>query len=54
MILPTGEIFIEGGLKNGNNDATAVRAPESYNPATGPGGCCPRARSCAATTARRC
>ncbi len=35
VILPTGEIFIEGGLKNGSNDATGVRAPESYNPATG-------------------
>ncbi|MEQ1636559.1 MAG: galactose oxidase-like domain-containing protein [Methylococcales bacterium] len=35
IILPTGEVFIEGGLKNGSNDATGVRAPESYNPATG-------------------
>lgn len=35
IILPTGEIFIEGGLKNGSNDATGVRAPETYNPATG-------------------
>lgn len=35
VILPTGEIFIEGGLKNGSNDATGVRAPESYNPSTG-------------------
>jgi hypothetical protein len=35
IILPTGEIFIEGGLKNGSNDATGVRAPEIYNPSTG-------------------
>jgi hypothetical protein len=35
IILPTGEIFIEGGLKNGSNDATGVRAPETFNPATG-------------------
>jgi Domain of unknown function (DUF1929) len=35
IILPTGEIFIEGGLKNGTKDATGVHAPESYNPATG-------------------
>ena len=35
VILPTGEILIEGGLKNGSNDATGVRAPETYNPATG-------------------
>jgi hypothetical protein len=35
IILPTGEIFIEGGLKNGLNDMTGVRAPETYNHATG-------------------
>ncbi|MFN0193688.1 MAG: galactose oxidase-like domain-containing protein, partial [Aestuariivirga sp.] len=35
IILPTGEIFIEGGLKVGNNDATGVRAPETYDPAKG-------------------
>lgn len=35
IILPTGEIFIEGGLKAGNNDATGVRAPETYDPASG-------------------
>lgn len=35
VMLPTGEIFIEGGLKNGSNDATGVRAPETYNPITG-------------------
>ncbi|MPZ34713.1 MAG: DUF1326 domain-containing protein [Rhodospirillales bacterium] len=35
IILPTGEIFVEGGLKNGTNDATGVRAPETYDPATG-------------------
>ena len=35
VILPTGEVFIEGGLKSGTNDATGVRAPETYNPATG-------------------
>lgn len=35
VILPTGEIFIEGGLKNGLNDATGVRAPEIYHPASG-------------------
>ena len=35
IILPTGEIFVEGGLKNGSNDATGVRAPETFNPATG-------------------
>jgi hypothetical protein len=35
IILPTGEILVEGGLKSGSNDATAVRAPESFNPATG-------------------
>ena len=35
IILPTGEIFIEGGLKNGSNDATGVRAPETYNPVSG-------------------
>lgn len=35
IILPTGEVFIEGGLKNGSNDATGVRAPETYNPVSG-------------------
>lgn len=35
VILPTGEILIEGGLKNGSDDTTGVRAPESYDPATG-------------------
>lgn len=35
VILPTGEVFIEGGLKNGSNDATGVRAPEMYNPVSG-------------------
>lgn len=35
VILPTGEILIEGGLKNGFDDSTGVRAPESYDPATG-------------------
>ena len=35
IVLPTGEIFIEGGLKNGSNDATGVRAPETYNPVSG-------------------
>ncbi len=35
VILPTGEIFIEGGLKNGSNDTTGVRAPETYNPTSG-------------------
>ena len=35
VILPTGEIFVEGGLKNGSNDTTGVRAPETYNPASG-------------------
>jgi hypothetical protein len=35
VILPTGEIFIEGGLKNGLNDATGVRAPEIYHPVSG-------------------
>lgn len=35
IILPTGEIFIEGGLKSGLNDSTGVRAPETYHPASG-------------------
>ncbi|MGQ0779081.1 MAG: galactose oxidase-like domain-containing protein [Pseudonocardiales bacterium] len=35
VILPTGEILIEGGLKNGSDDSTGVRAPESYDPASG-------------------
>lgn len=35
VILPTGEILIEGGLKNGSDDSTGVRAPESFDPATG-------------------
>ena len=35
VILPTGEILIEGGLKSGSNDSTGVRAPELFNPATG-------------------
>jgi hypothetical protein len=35
VILPTGEILIEGGLKNGSNDATGVRAPELFQPTTG-------------------
>jgi hypothetical protein len=35
VILPTGEIFIEGGLKNGSNDSTGVRAPELYDPVAG-------------------
>ena len=35
VILPTGEILIEGGLKNGSDDNTGVRAPESYDPIAG-------------------
>lgn len=35
VLLPTGEIFIEGGLKNGSDDTTGVRAPELYNPVSG-------------------
>lgn len=35
ILLPTGEVLVEGGMKNGSSDATAVRAPESFNPATG-------------------
>lgn len=35
VILPTGEIFIEGGLKNGSNDATGVKSPELYDPVAG-------------------
>ncbi|MGI8694608.1 MAG: galactose oxidase-like domain-containing protein [Geodermatophilaceae bacterium] len=34
VILPTGEIFAEGGLKNGSSDTTGVKRPELYNPAT--------------------
>ncbi|MBA3249765.1 MAG: DUF1929 domain-containing protein [Geodermatophilaceae bacterium] len=34
VILPTGEVFAEGGLKNGSSDATGVKRPELYNPAT--------------------
>ncbi|MGE0469512.1 MAG: galactose oxidase-like domain-containing protein [Nitrospira sp.] len=41
IILPTGEIFIEGGLKNGLNDATGVRAPEIYDPVSGTWGVLP-------------
>lgn len=33
VILPTGEIFIEGGLKNGSDDSTGVRQGELYDPA---------------------
>ncbi|MDQ3287329.1 MAG: DUF1929 domain-containing protein [Pseudomonadota bacterium] len=35
IILPTGEIFIEGGLKSGIDDSTGVRAPEAYDPVSG-------------------
>jgi hypothetical protein len=33
VILPTGEVFIEGGLKNGSNDGSGVKRPEMYSPA---------------------
>src|SRR5207244_6757159 len=32
VILPTGEVFIEGGVKDPNNDATAVKRGELFNP----------------------
>ncbi len=32
VLLPTGEVFIEGGVKNPNNDATAVKRGEMFNP----------------------
>ena len=35
VILPTGEVFVEGGLKNGSDDSTGVRAPETYDPMSG-------------------
>ncbi len=34
VILPTGEIFIEGGVKNPSNDGTAVKRGEMFNPDT--------------------
>ena len=34
VILPTGEIFIEGGVKNPNDDGTAVKRGEMFNPDT--------------------
>jgi hypothetical protein len=37
VILPTGQILIEGGLKNGSDDSTGVRAPELFTP-SGSGG----------------
>jgi hypothetical protein len=35
VILPTGEVFIEGGVKNTSNDATAVKRPELFDPEGG-------------------
>ncbi|MBM3734254.1 MAG: DUF1929 domain-containing protein [Acidobacteria bacterium] len=34
VILPTGEVFIEGGVKNFNDDNTAVKRGEMFNPET--------------------
>jgi Galactose oxidase-like, Early set domain len=34
VILPTGEILIEGGLKVGSSDATGVTSPELFDPTT--------------------
>jgi hypothetical protein len=34
VLLPTGEVFIEGGVKNPNNDATAVKRGELFDPDT--------------------
>lgn len=34
VLLPTGEIFIEGGVKDPGSDATAVKAGELFNPET--------------------
>jgi hypothetical protein len=34
VLLPTGEVFIEGGVKDPNNDATAVKRGEMFNPET--------------------
>lgn len=31
---PTGEVFIEGGVKNPNDDATAVKHGELFDPVT--------------------
>jgi hypothetical protein len=35
VMLPTGEVFIEGGVKNPNDDATAVKRGELFDPDTG-------------------
>jgi hypothetical protein len=34
VLLPTGEVFIEGGVKNPSNDASAVKRGEMFNPET--------------------
>jgi hypothetical protein len=34
VLLPTGEVFVEGGVKNPNDDNSAVKRGESYDPAT--------------------
>ena len=35
VLLPTGEVFVSGGVKNVNSDATAVRQAELYDPEDG-------------------
>lgn len=35
VILPTGEILVEGGMKNHNDESTGVRKAESFDPSTG-------------------
>jgi len=37
VILPTGEVFIEGGVKDPNDDNTAVKRGELFDPDTGTG-----------------
>lgn len=32
VILPTGEVFVEGGAKNGSSDATGVKKAEMFDP----------------------
>ena len=35
VILPTGEILVEGGMKNHSDETTGVRKAESYDPSNG-------------------
>ncbi len=60
VILPTGEVFVEGGAKNFDDDGTGVKVAEMFDRKTraarrwGHGRCFLRPRKCGTTTPLRC